>query len=132
MTEPAADPKAPSWEDYLEVFYAPSRVFARRGTRWGGPLLVLTLASAAVILGTYSLLKPLFDADGQRVMAGRLQEMTPEQRERVEAMSGKFAFLGPVAVILYSAVIPLVLGVVLWLVGKMLGAVQQLGVLKTD
>lgn len=127
MTEPAADAKAPSWEDYLEVFYAPSRVFARRGTRWGGPLLVLILASAVVILGTYSLLKPLLDADGQRVMAGRLQELTAEQREQVEAMSGKFAFLGPVAVILYSAIIPLVLGIVLWLVGKMLGAVQELG-----
>lgn len=127
MTEPAADTKAPSWEDYLEVFYAPSRVFARRGTRWGGPLLVLVLASAVVILGTYSLLKPLFDADGQRAMAGRLQGMTAEERDRVEAMSNKFAFLGPVAVILFSAIVPLVLGIVLWLVGKMLGAVQELG-----
>ena len=36
MTEPLQDTKAPSWEDYLEVFYAPSRVFARRGPKWGG------------------------------------------------------------------------------------------------
>jgi hypothetical protein len=127
MTAPLPDTKAPSWEDYIEVFYAPSRVFARRGTRWGGPLLVLVLASAVVILGTYTLLRPLYDADGQRAMAGRLQDMTAEQRAQMEKMSGKFAILAPVTLIAFHAIIPLVLGIVLWLVGKMLGAVQELG-----
>jgi hypothetical protein len=127
MTLPATDPKAPSWEDYLEVFYAPSRVFARRGARFGGPLLVLFIAMVVVALGTYSLLKPLYDAEGQRAMADRLQGMTAEQREQAEQMSGKFAFLGPVAVIGLHTVIPVLLGILLWLVGKLLGAVQQLG-----
>ena len=127
MTAPAPDTKAPGWEDYLEVFYAPSRVFTRRGTKWGGPLLVLFLAMVVVVLGTYSLLKPLYDAEGQRAMADRLQGMTAEQRAQAEQMSGKFAFLGPVAVIGLHTVIPLLLGILLWLVGKMLGAVQQLG-----
>lgn len=127
MTEPLVDTKAPSWEDYLEVFYAPSRVFARRGTKWGGPLLVLIVASAVVIMGTYSLLRPLYDADGQRAMAGRMAEMTAEQRERMDEMSGKFAIFAPLAVLLFSAIVPMVLGILLWLVGKMLGAVQALG-----
>ena len=127
MTAPIADTKAPSWEDYLEVFYAPSRVFERRGTKWGGPLLVLFLASAVVIMGTYTLLRPLYDADGQRAMAERIQQMTPEQREQMAAMSGKWAFMAPLAVLLFSVIVPLVLGILLWLVGKMLGAVQELG-----
>ena len=127
MTAPAPDTKAPSWEDYLEVFYAPSRVFARRGTKWGGPLLILLLAMVVVVLGTYPLLKPLYEAEGQRAMADGLQGMTAEQREQAEQMSDKFAFLGPVAVIGLHTVIPLLLGILLWLVGKMLGAVQQLG-----
>ena len=127
MTTPTVDDKPPSWEDYLEIFYAPSRVFARRGTRWGGPLLVLVIAAALVILGTYTLLKPLYDADGQRAMASQLQDQTAEQREQMEAMSEKFALLGPVMLIVFTAILPLVLGIVLWLVGKMLGAVQELG-----
>jgi hypothetical protein len=127
MTEPLPDTKAPSWEDYLEIFYAPSRVFARRGTKWGGPLLVLILASAVVIMGTYTLLSPLYDADAQRAMADKLQEMTAEQRAQVEQMSGKFAILVPVTLIVFHAIVPLVLGILLWLVGKMLGAVQELG-----
>jgi len=127
MTAPLPDTKAPSWEDYLEVFYAPTRVFQRRGTKWGGPLLVLFLASAVVILGTYTLLRPLYDADGQRAMADRLQQMTAEQREQMAQMSGKWAFMAPLAVMVFSVIVPLVLGVVLWLVGKMLGAVQELG-----
>ena len=109
------------------MFYAPTRVFQRRGTKWGGPLLVLFLASAVVILGTYTLLRPLYEADGQRAMAGRLQQMTAEQREQMAQMSGKWAFMAPLAVMAFSVIVPLILGVVLWLVGKMLGAVQELG-----
>ena len=127
MTAPLPDTKAPSWEDYLEVFYAPTRVFQRRGTKWGGPLLVLFLTSAVVILGTYSLLRPLYEADGQRAMAGRMQQMTAEQREQMAQMSGKWAFMAPLAVMIFSVIVPLILGVLLWLVGKMLGAVQALG-----
>jgi hypothetical protein len=127
MTATAPEPKAPSWEDYIEIFYAPSRVFARRGTRWGGPLLVLVVAAALVIFGTYSLLRPLYEAEGQRAMAGRLQEMTAEQRAQMERMSGKFGILAPVTMAAFHAIVPLVLGIVLWLVGKTVGAVQELG-----
>jgi hypothetical protein len=127
MTATSPEPKAPSWEDYIEVFYAPSRVFARRGARWGGPLLVLVIASALVIFGTYSLLRPLYEAEGQRAMAGRLQEMTAEQRAQVDRVSGKFGILAPVTMAAFHAIAPLVVGIVLWLVGKMFGAVQELG-----
>jgi hypothetical protein len=127
MTAPIADTKAPSWEDYIEVFYAPSRVFARRGTMWGGPILVLLIASAIVIMGTYSLLKPMYDAEGQRAMAAQMENVTAEQRAQMEQMSGKFAWVGPVMILAFSVIVPMILGVLLWLVGKMLGAVQALG-----
>ena len=127
MTAIPPDDKAPSWEDYLEILYAPSRVFARRGGKWGGPLLVLVIASALVIFGTYTLLQPLYEADAARAMAGKMQEMTAEQRAQVEQMTGKFGFLAPVTVTVFSAIVPLILGILLWLVGKMLGAVQALG-----
>jgi hypothetical protein len=127
MTASLPDTKPPSWEDYLEVFYAPTRVFQRRGTKWGGPFLVLFLASAVVILGTYTLLRPLYEADGQRAMASRMAEMTAEQREQMAQMSGKWAFMAPLAFLLFTVIIPLVLGVLLWLVGKLLGAAQELG-----
>jgi hypothetical protein len=128
MTAPLSDNKAPSWEDYLEVFYAPTRVFQRRGTKWGGPLLVLFLVTAVVILGTYSLLRPLYEADGQRAMAGRMEQMTAEQRAQVAQMSGKWAFMAPLEVMVFSVIVPLILGVVLWLVGKMLGAAIMVAV----
>lgn len=127
MTATPPVPDTSSWEDYLEIFYAPSRVFARRGSRWGGPLLVLVIVSALVIFGTFSLLRPLYEADGQRAMATQLKDLTAEQRSQAEQMSGKFALLAPVTMIAFHAILPLLLGIVLWLVGKMLGAVQQLG-----
>ena len=127
MTASSPETKAPSWEDYLEVFYAPSRVFARRGNKWGGPLLVLILVSAVVILGTYSLLRPLFEFEGQRAMAEGMKDLTAEQREQAAQMTARFAWLAPVTMIAMHAIIPMVLGLLLWLVGKMLGAVQELG-----
>lgn len=127
MTASTVETKAPSWEDYIEIFYAPSRVFARRGTKWGGPLLVLVIVAAVLILGTYSLLRPLYEAEGQRAMAERMKDLTEEQRQQAQAMSSKFAWLGPVALVGFHAIIPIILGVCLWLVGKLLGAVQALG-----
>jgi Yip1 domain len=126
-TPPAADAKAPSWEDYIEIFYAPSRVFARRGSKWGGPFLVLLIAVVVVVLATYSLMRPLLDAEGQRAMADRMAELTPEQREQAQAMAAKFAWLGPVTLFGIHILTPLILGIVLWLVGKLVGATQALG-----
>ncbi len=127
MTAATPESAAPGWEDYLEIFYAPARVFERRGSRWGGPLLVLVLASALVILGTYSLLAPLYEYEGQRAMAAQLENLTQEQRDQAAQMSGKFAFLGPVTMILFHTIVPMIVGLALWLVGKAIGATLELG-----
>jgi hypothetical protein len=115
------------WEDYLEIFYAPSRVFARRGSNWAMPLLILVVVSAILVLGTKGLLGPLFEADSQRAMASRMQGLTPEQAEQAQKMSGKFAWFVPVVIIVMSAILPIVVGFFLWLMGKVVGAQQAFG-----
>lgn len=115
------------WEDYLEIFYAPSNVFARRGTRWAMPLLVLVIITAVVVLGTKGLLGPLIEQDRARGMAEALKGMTPEQAAQAEKMGTKMSGFVPIFIIAATAILPIVLGVVLWLVGKMFGAAQELG-----
>ncbi|MEO8294642.1 MAG: YIP1 family protein [Gemmatimonadota bacterium] len=127
MTEPAPEQAVSGWEDYLEIFYAPSRVFARRGTRWGMPLLVLVIVSGVLILGTMGLLTPLLESDSQRVMASKLQQMTPEQADRVRQMSGKIGMFFPIFAIATMAILPIIVGLLLWFAGKVVGAVQELG-----
>ena len=123
MTFTPAETTSSSWEDFLEIFYSPSRVLSRRQTQWGIPLLVLVVLSAAVILGTLGLLQPVLDAEASRAMA----TLTPEQRAQAQQMSSKFAWMFPASMIVLTAVAPLILGFILWLVGKMFGANQELG-----
>lgn len=129
MTEPTApETKSALWEDILEIFYAPTQVFARReGRGYGLPWLVLVVLTAVLFYATKGALQPIFDAESARQAAAVLEanpELDPEMiRDRFEA-GQKFA---GIAIILFSAIAPFVVGLLLWLAGKVVGAIQVLG-----
>ncbi|MEO8199523.1 MAG: YIP1 family protein [Gemmatimonadota bacterium] len=127
MTSTAVEPAGGGWEDYLEIFYAPSKVFARRGSRWGGPLLVLVIVTAIVVLGTKGLLGSLLQQDNARVMAEKMKTMTPEQVAQVQKFGNKTGEFLPYFIIVFTAILPFILGIFYWLVGKVVGATQELG-----
>lgn len=130
MTDAAPPPKVSLWEDFLEIFYAPSRVFARRGANdWGIPLLVLIVLSAILTFATWDLLKPLIDAESARAFAERVStlNLTPEQIEQQRAAVEKFSGFFPIIIIISVGIIPLIVGLFLWLAGKAVGAVELLG-----
>lgn len=130
MTDAAPPPKAALWEDFLEIFYAPSRVFARRGDNdWGIALLVLVVLTAIITLSTWELLKPLGEADTARALAAQAikQHWTPEQLEQNRAGFEKIGGFFKYIIIAATAILPMVLGLFLWLVGKAVGAVETLG-----
>jgi hypothetical protein len=115
------------WEDFLDILYAPSAVFARRenGSFWI-PMLVV-----AVVLGTLFLLNgrvwdSVMSAESQRAMAAMAQnrDMTPEMMAQVEQMQGGMRTVSKVMMFLTIPVIMFFVGVVTWLVGKMFGAEQ--------
>lgn len=127
MTDAAAAPTPapgkPGLMDCAEIYYAPSDVFERRKQgKFGVPLLVYVIAMAVVFFATKDLMRPFFDAQASRQMAQVLKqhpEMTQEQLERGRAMGAKFAGVG---VIVGSAIVPLVAGLLIWLVAKFAGA----------
>lgn len=130
MTDTAPPPKTSSWEDFLEIFYAPSRVFARRGGNdWGIPLLVLIVLAAILTYATWGMLQPLVDAESARAFAERASKMnlTPEQLETQRAAVAKFSGFIPIIIIASTAIFPMIVGLFLWLVGKAVGAVESLG-----
>jgi len=130
MTDAAPPQKTALWEDFLEIFYAPSRVFARRGgNEWGIPLLVLIVLAAILTFATWGLLKPLVDAESARAFAERVSKLnlTPEQIEQQRDAIAKFSGFVPIIIIAATAVLPLIVGLFLWLVGKAVGAVESLG-----
>ena len=126
----AATPSAPAswWEDFIDIFYAPAQVFARReSSGFGIPMLVVTLMLALIAIANSGAMQPIMDAEFTRATAAAMKknpqvtaEMMAKGRAFGEAISkyGAFVFV-PVGIFLT--------GLVLWIVGKFFDARQTLG-----
>ncbi len=125
---PPQEPKAAFWEDIFEIFYAPGKVFERRdGSNIVLPLLVLVVLTAVLYFATRGLMTPVFDAETSRQVQAALAknpQLTQEQVQRGMEISRKFAGIG---IILSTLILPLVVGVVLWVVGKLFSSTAMLG-----
>lgn len=123
-----AQAQASVWEDFLDIFYAPSQVFARRMSgKFGLALLVLVVASAALAYAAMQALEPAFSGEMERQMAQATAQnpnITPEQ---LEGMRG----FGSVMMLAYAVIgVPIMVlltGLVLWLVGKLFDSQQTVG-----
>ena len=132
MTDQTTSPEAPAaaswWEDYLEIFFAPAPVFARREKAgFLLPLLILTVLSGVLIIGLKGSLAPAFEADIARQMEIVQQnnpQITAEQLEQGRALQST---IGTVAFVVMIPILALVIGLTLWLFGKFVGATETLG-----
>jgi hypothetical protein len=131
MTEPNAISAEPSpaneraslWEDFLDIYYQPREVFARRRDgRWGPVLLILTVLMGLLFYASMNVLGPAMDADFTRAMRD-VPEMSAEQLAQARRMAGTFGLIG--FVITFPLGVALV-GLVLWLVGKLVDSVAPL------
>ncbi len=126
MTEPTAVPPPTEkpggvLEDFIDIFVAPARVFQRRvDGKFGPGLLVLVVASLVLFFATRSVMQPIFDAEFTRgISASPSANMTPEQ---IEAAKGAIATFAPLFVAVGIPIGALLLGLAVWLVGRVVGA----------
>jgi len=130
MSTPAKTERAPSvWEDLLEIFYAPSAVFERRRETpaFGLALIVFVILVVVLTLAFRGLMEPVFDVEFKRGMAQAMKQnpkLTPEMMERGRAIAQKFLVVG---VGFYALITPLLLGIILWFVGKLMDSKAALG-----
>ena len=129
MTAEPAPPNKPSWwEDFLEIFVAPSKVFARREkANFFFPLLVLTVLSTVLFLGVRGAIQPAYQADMRRGMAQAMETNPDLTPERIEGVVRTQERLAPVIVFVAIPVTVLLTGLLLWIAGKLVGAKQALG-----
>lgn len=126
---PAAAPSAPPtalWEDFIDVLYAPARVFARRRDARFGPALLL---SALVGLALFVAFRGMFDAITDAAVSQQLQSnpaLTPQEVASARETAAKFGIVTGVlqAVVGYPLLIAL-LATVIWFVGKIFGSTQR-------
>lgn len=131
MTESTASaaPSKPAqssfWEDVIDIFFSPADVFRRRQNRsvWP-PMLFVAISIGVIFFATFNTLEPIFAAEFTRRTAKVLAnnpQITQDVLDKQRAISESFGRYGLSVVMLVTMFI---LGVVAWLVGKLVGSKQ--------
>src|SRR5919112_5756627 len=80
----AAQSKASRWEDFIDIFYAPSTVFARRAdSGFLLPMVVVTLLTGVLYIMNSGVWSEVMDAEMTRALAKQSQQLTAEQLQKV-------------------------------------------------
>jgi hypothetical protein len=119
IPEAPAEGHASLWEDFLDIFYAPREVFARRrNAGFGLVLLIITLLITAIFYASQGPLADAMAAEFQRTMArsGNAAQMTPEQLATARRTGAIFGTIGILIVFPLSVALT---GVLLWAMGKL-------------
>jgi len=121
----AAEPTASRWEDFIDIFYTPSTVFARRATSgFFLPMLVVTVLAGAIYLLNSGVWSQVMDAEMTRSLARQPQQLTPEQMQRVRGVTETMAKVGA---FIFMPVGIFLTGLMLWVCGKLVESKQTLG-----
>lgn len=131
MTSPTADAldapapvakPAPLWEDFIDIFYAPSQVFARRANANPWPfILIITALLAVISVLTWPSIQPVVEPFTRRAMekaAAANPRLTQDMIDTQVRMSMKVAPWLTLA----TPIVMLIAALVLWVVGKLFGS----------
>ena len=106
------------WDDYLDVYAAPSRLFERRSDgKFGHAMLVFIIAAAVLYFATRTAMEPIMNAEFERGMAAN-PNLTPEQMEAGRKFAG---IAGGIFVLVGTPIMMLLLGGFIWIVSRVLG-----------
>lgn len=120
--------KASVIEDFVDIVYAPSRVFERRRDgQFGLALLLLFILVVVLFVATRAAMEPVYDAMMEQQVAA-LQKQQPGMNEQqvaqMRSVMEKTFMIGPIVGV---PIIVLVVGATLWLVGKLFDSKQTFG-----
>src|SRR3954465_3039632 len=126
MTSPAVDPAATPvkdaaiWEDFMDIFYAPSQVFRRRENASPWPvILIITALLLAIGFATYNSIAPALEAT-MRAQFAKNPQMTEDAINTALKFASWTTRLGAI----FYPVIVLVAALFVWLLAKIVSAKQ--------
>ena len=106
------------WDDYLDVFVSPGRLFERRSDgKFGHAMLVFIIAAAVLYFATRTAMQPIMNAEFERGMAAN-PNLTLEQMEAGRRFAG---IAGGIFVLVGTPILMLVLGLVIWIAARIVG-----------
>ena len=122
---PVAAQRAAIWEDFIDIFYAPSSVFRRRENgNFFIPLAVITIVCGVLFYLNSGALQPMFDAEFDRAMAIATRQNPNIPPEAVERMRGFATRMQMVMIFVFIPIAIFGVGVATWLGGKLVDAKQ--------
>lgn len=118
-----AQEKASLFEDFIDIFFTPSKVYARRANSgfWAVTLIVTVLVGG-ILLASSGAMEGIIDAEYERATAKMMEQNQNMTAEQIEAGRGVAATIGKVVIFVMMPIVVLVVGLITWLVGKMFGA----------
>ncbi len=118
-----AQEKASLFEDFIDILFTPSKVYARRANSgfWAVTLIVTVLVGG-ILLASSGAMEGIIDAEYERATAKMMEQNPNMTAEQLEAGRGVAATIGKVVIFVMMPIVVLVVGLITWLVGKMFGA----------
>lgn len=118
--------KAGLWEDFVDIFYAPSSVFARRSDgKFGLALLILVVVSAVLYFLTKNAMAPVMDAEFARQSAAAMRKNPNLTAEQMASGRNFFEMIGPIFIAVIITLSVFGTGLVLWAAGKLFDAKES-------
>jgi len=128
MTTAATPTSSSLFDDIVEIFVSPAKVFARRkGRGFWMALFIYTVITAVLVVATRPLMQPVFDALWPQTVAqiqAKNPNVTPEQ---MDSIRNSQPIIYMVSIIVITPITVLVVGLLLWIVGKLFDAEESLG-----
>jgi hypothetical protein len=115
--------KASVFEDFIDIFYAPANVFARREkSGYGMQLLIISVVAALFAYATRAITAQIFDVEFQRAAAKAIAanpQLTMDQMNSMRGIQEKVATIGGY---IATPIIVWVLALLTWLAAKAVSA----------
>ena len=124
---PPAKP-ASVWEDFIDIFYAPSDVYERRAhSSFFLPLVVVTLLTGILFVVNSGVLAPIMDAEMSRSFAAMAKKGVTLNQNQIDSARHMSETIGKVAAFVFMPVGIFFTGLFLWIVGKFVDSKATLG-----
>lgn len=125
---PQAADKTPLIEDYIDIWYAPASVFARRErSGFGVHLLIISVVTALLMFANRGVFTQIFDAQYTARMAQVMAENPQLTPEMVENMRGMQMTIGTMVSYIVTPIMLLIFGLILWVIARVVGAKLSVG-----
>ena len=120
-------PKASLWEDFVDIFYNPSAVFARRANGdWVKPTVLLVVVATVLFFLTKNAMQTIMDAEFARNSAKALAKNPQLTEDQLATGRHVFEMFGFVFIAVGTLISVVGSGLVLWILSKLFDAKEAL------